>query len=91
MSDHLAVLQVLVPLLAAPLCALIGRRKIVHGLTLAACGVTFAIAIALAMRVATSGAFSYYLGAGSRRSESNIGWTPSPVSCSCWFRALAQS
>ena len=58
MSDHLAVLQVLVPLLAAPLCALIGRRKIVHGLTLAACGVTFAIAIALAMRVASSGAAS---------------------------------
>lgn len=66
MTDHLAVLQVLVPLLAAPLCPLLGRHRIVHGLTLAACWVSFGIAVALAMRVADSGAFSYFLG----------GWAP---------------
>jgi len=62
MSDHLAVLVVLVPLLAAPLCALIGHRRSVRALSLAACWASLGIALTLAVRVATDGPFSYFLG-----------------------------
>jgi multicomponent Na+:H+ antiporter subunit D len=66
MGDHLAVLQVLVPLLTAPLCVLIPQRRVVRVLTLSACWLAFGIAVALSVRVATTGAFSYFLG----------GWAP---------------
>ena len=36
MTDHLPVLQVVIPLLAAPLCALVRRGRIAWGIALAA-------------------------------------------------------
>ncbi len=66
MADQLPVLQVLTPLLAAPLCALIRHRGAVHALSLAVCWTTFAIAVMLAIRVIDGGVISYALG----------GWEP---------------
>jgi multicomponent Na+:H+ antiporter subunit D len=66
MEHHLAALQVVVPLLSAPVCAIIRHRRLVHGLCLAVTAATFAISVGLALEVAQGGAFSYALG----------GWPP---------------
>jgi multicomponent Na+:H+ antiporter subunit D len=62
MLDHLAALQVVVPLLASPVCALIPHRGTVHVLTVLVSAATFAISVLLAMQVFEHGAFSYELG-----------------------------
>jgi len=62
MSDHLAPLQVVLPLLASPLCVLIRHRRSVHTFTLGVTSAAFAIAVLLALQVADGGAFSYELG-----------------------------
>ena len=62
MNDHLAALQVVVPLLAAPVVSLIHSRRIAHIATIGACATSFGIALLLAQQVAASGPFSYALG-----------------------------
>lgn len=62
MFEHLAALQIVVPLLASPLCALIPHRGAVHFLSLLTTAATFVIAGLLAMQVAETGPFTYALG-----------------------------
>ena len=62
MLDHLAALQVVVPLLASPICALIPHRGTVHALSVLVSAATFGISVQLAMLVHQSGPISYELG-----------------------------
>lgn len=66
MSEHLAVLQVILPLLFAPLCVLLRRASIVRVVASAVTIGTFAISIALLKQVLATGPISYSLG----------GWEP---------------
>ncbi len=62
MTAHLPVLQVIIPLLAAPLCALARRGRIAWGIALATSWTTFWIAIQLLAQVQAEGPISYPLG-----------------------------
>jgi multicomponent Na+:H+ antiporter subunit D len=62
LAEHLPALQVVIPLLAAPLTVLLRRRDLAFGVVLAASWATLAIAIALWLRVAESGTISYAIG-----------------------------
>ena len=62
MVENLAALQIVVPLLAAPISALIPNRRAVHAFGIAITMLTFAIAIGLAQQVSESGPFSYAMG-----------------------------
>jgi multicomponent Na+:H+ antiporter subunit D len=62
MSEHLAALQVVVPLLMSPVCMLVGHRGAVRLLTLATTFATFGIAVGLAAQVAERGVISYAIG-----------------------------
>ena len=59
---HLPALQVVVPLLAAPLTVLLRRRSVAFGVALAASWAALAIAVSLWLRVAESGTISYAIG-----------------------------
>lgn len=59
---HLPVLQVVVPLMAAPLCAIFRKATIAWLIALAATWMTFVIAIALLFQVLDLGVVSYALG-----------------------------
>lgn len=61
-SQHLPVLLVVVPLMAAPLCVLLRRPLLVWGFATAVAWAVFAIAIALVVRVATEGTIDYAIG-----------------------------
>jgi multicomponent Na+:H+ antiporter subunit D len=61
-TAHLPVLQVVVPLLAALLCALVRRPRFNWGVTLAATAVAFWIAVQLLAQVRLAGPISYELG-----------------------------
>jgi multicomponent Na+:H+ antiporter subunit D len=60
--DHLPALQVVLPLLCAPLIVLVRRQHFAWLLATAVSWAALAIAIALAVRVAEGGAISYALG-----------------------------
>ena len=62
MSNQLAILQVLVPLLASPLCLLISRKTLVWLFTLITSIICFAISVALLQQVMQTGAISYDMG-----------------------------
>jgi multicomponent Na+:H+ antiporter subunit D len=62
MFEHLAPLQVVLPLLASPVCALIRHRRTVHALALLVTSLTFGISLLLSVQVADSGVISYALG-----------------------------
>ncbi len=62
MMDHLPILQVIVPLIAAPVGILLRRRRLVLGFSMIVAWVTFAISIMLTHRVLTEGTLSYALG-----------------------------
>ena len=64
--DHLPVLQVLIPLVAAPLCMLLRRRVLATAFAIAASWATFAVALSLMLRSLELGPISYELG----------GWAP---------------
>ncbi len=66
MLAHLPVLQVIVPLLAAPSCLIIKRPVLVWMFTLMVSGAAFLISIALLQQVLASGTISYEMG----------GWAP---------------
>ncbi|MFZ2650995.1 MAG: monovalent cation/H+ antiporter subunit D family protein [Burkholderiaceae bacterium] len=59
---HLPALQVVIPLLAAPLTVLLRRRSTAFAVALAASWAALAIAVALWLRVADSGTISYAIG-----------------------------
>ena len=54
MERHLPILQIIVPLMAAPLCLLIRQRTLVFGFALSVCWATFAIAVMLLVRIVFS-------------------------------------
>ena len=62
MLAHLPVLQVIVPLIAAPLCLILGQSRLVWLFTLLVSGLTFLISILLLEQVMASGTISYDLG-----------------------------
>jgi multicomponent Na+:H+ antiporter subunit D len=59
---HLPVLQVLVPLIAAPLCLFLKQTRVVWLFTLLASALAFLISILLLQQVLTTGSISYALG-----------------------------
>ena len=61
-ADHLPVLQVVVPLVSAPLIVLVRHRSAAWVIAMLASWTAFAIAVALAFRVAEVGTISYALG-----------------------------
>ena len=62
LAAHLPALQVVVPLLAAPLTVLLRRRAYAFGVALVASWVALAIAVLLWLQVADSGTISYAIG-----------------------------
>jgi multicomponent Na+:H+ antiporter subunit D len=62
MEQHLPILQIVVPLIAAPLCVLLRERRLCYGFALAVSFVTFGMSIALLDRVMEDGPISYMLG-----------------------------
>ncbi|MFT6902322.1 MAG: multicomponent Na+:H+ antiporter subunit D [Colwellia sp.] len=62
MIAHLPVLQVIIPLMAAPICLMLKRPKLVWIFSIIASGLAFSISILLLQQVMTSGVISYELG-----------------------------
>lgn len=64
MQEHLPILIIAIPLLSAPLCVVLGNRRLVMALALAVTWITFGIAAALMAQVLDSetGRISYHLG-----------------------------
>jgi len=59
---HLPILQVIMPLMAAPICLLLNRAKLVWLFSILASGLAFVISILLLQQVLISGVISYELG-----------------------------
>jgi len=59
---HLPILQVIIPLMAAPICLLLNRSRLVWLFSLLVSGLAFTISILLLQQVMTSGVISYELG-----------------------------
>ena len=53
--EHLPILQVVAPLIAAPICLFLRRRGLAFGFTLTVCGLTFGCALMLLARVLETG------------------------------------
>ena len=66
MIEHLPVLQVVVPLIAAPLCLVLRRAALTHGFAIVVSWTCLAVAIALLQRVLSGSPITYELG----------GWPP---------------
>ncbi len=67
-ASHLPALQVVIPLIAAPLTVLLRRRNLAFAVVLAASWVALAIAVLLWLQVAEGGTISYAMGS----------WPPPP-------------
>jgi len=65
-AAHLPALQIVLPLLSAPLCVLLVRARLAYALSLIVCWLAFAISIMLLGQVLDGGVISYRLG----------GWAP---------------
>ena len=61
-GSHLAVLQVIVPLMAAPLCIILRRPNAVWLLALVVTWISLAISVSLLIQVQDTGPISYHLG-----------------------------
>jgi multicomponent Na+:H+ antiporter subunit D len=61
-SEHLPVLQVVIPLMSAPLCALLWRGRLAWGVAMIVSIVSFAISVLLLQRVLAEGTISYAMG-----------------------------
>jgi len=59
---NLPVLQIVIPLMSAPICVILRRRRLVIAFAIAVCWVTFGMSIALMERVLAEGVVSYQLG-----------------------------
>ena len=66
LMDHLPVLQVVIPLISAPLIVFIGNRKLAFFIAFAVSAVAFVIALLLLAQVADGSIISYHIG----------GWAP---------------
>ncbi|WP_068546984.1 monovalent cation/H+ antiporter subunit D family protein [Thalassotalea crassostreae] len=66
MIAHLPILQVIIPLMAAPICLLFKRSQLVWLFSLIASGLAFIVSVLLLQQVMQSGVISYELG----------GWAP---------------
>ena len=64
-TPHLPILQVVIPLLAAPLCLIVNNRRYAWGISLLASWASFAIAVLLLREVRTGEEISYALGGWS--------------------------
>lgn len=62
LAPHLPALQVVIPLIAAPLTVLLRRRDLAFAVTLIATWIAFAISIMLWLSVAETGTISYAIG-----------------------------
>lgn len=62
MLAHLPVLHVVIPLMAAPACLLLGRRNLVWAFALCATLLSFAVCVGLLLQVLESGPISYEFG-----------------------------
>jgi multicomponent Na+:H+ antiporter subunit D len=62
MSAHLPILQILIPLLAAPLCVVLRHRDIAWAISLIVSLVSFAISLMILDQVLTQGVISYFMG-----------------------------
>ena len=62
MTEHLPILQVIIPLMAAPICLMLKRVQLVWLFALIASGLAFVVSILLLQQVMTSGVISYELG-----------------------------
>lgn len=62
MTAHLPILQVIIPLMAAPICLILKRTQLVWLFSLFASGLAFTISVLLLQQVMTSGVISYELG-----------------------------
>ena len=61
-SQNLPALQIVVPLIAAPICVILRRRRLTIGFTMAVCWAAFAMAVALLQRVLAEGPVVYQMG-----------------------------
>ncbi len=61
-ADNLPILQVIIPMLAAPLCVLLRQRQLVWALSLAVCWVSLACAIGLLIQTMNHGPIVYDVG-----------------------------
>jgi multicomponent Na+:H+ antiporter subunit D len=59
---HLPILQVIIPLMAAPICLMLKRTQLVWLFSIMSSGLAFAVSILLLQQVMTSGVISYELG-----------------------------
>ncbi len=66
LADHLPILVVLVPFVAAPLCVLLGNRQLAWLIALLASAASFVVSFLLLMQVINGGLISYHIG----------GWAP---------------
>jgi len=62
---HLPILQVIVPLMAAPACLILGRPRLVWLFSLITSGIAFLISVSLLRQVMSAGTISYVLGGWS--------------------------
>ena len=62
MIAHLPILQVIIPLMAAPICLMLKRTQLVWLFSIISSGLAFAVSILLLQQVMTSGVISYELG-----------------------------
>ena len=65
-TEHLPILVVIIPLMTAPLCILLGQPRLVWFASLASSWLSLAAAISLVVQVTAQGPISYWLG----------GWEP---------------
>ncbi len=65
-TTHLPALQIVVPLVSAPLCVLLGKARLAYALALIVCWAVFGISVLLLGQVLDNGVISYRLG----------GWAP---------------
>ena len=61
-TSQLPVLQIVIPLIAAPLCVLLSHRRLTYAFALTVCWTAFAISIACMAQVINSGPIHYDLG-----------------------------
>ena len=65
MADHLPILQIVVPLISAPICLLLRRRMLAWAFATAVGWTVLGIAVLLLIRVLDAGTISYALGSWS--------------------------
>ena len=82
MTEHLPVLVVLVPLMAAPLCMLVGHGRLAWLLAMGASAFSLWAGLQVLAQVMDAGTWSYALGGWEPRSASNTGSTRSTRSWS---------